>query len=124
MFFSLPRDGVCKCDYYSRREDEICRLQNICECNLRANGVYMFNFFHYRRGNEDILDLKRTGRISEDEAVYRHILRYADNPWYLLRFGLEEYCKENHLPIPAYSLDLNGFMIHAVTGARCCPFIK
>lgn len=117
-------DGVCKCEYYSKREDEICRSQNMCECDLRAKGVYMFNFFRYRRGSEDILDLERTGRISEDEAIYRHILRYADNPWYLLRFGLEDYCKENHIPIPAYSLDSDGFMVHPITGVRLCPFIK
>ena len=32
----------------------------------------------------DILDLERTGQISEEEAIYRHVLRYAaDNAWYV-----------------------------------------
>lgn len=109
-------------------EDEVCVLQNIVERvwlkERLKNDYYMFDFKRYRRNSEDILDLERTGQISEDEAVYRHILRYAYNPWYILRFGLEGYCKENHIPIPAYSLDSDGFMVHPITGVRLCPFIK
>lgn len=117
-------DGISDYRFWAVREDEICRLQNICECDLRAEGIYIFNFFLCRRESKDILDLERTGQISEEEAIYRHVLRYADNPWYLLRYGLEVYCKENHIPIPAYSLDSYGFMVHPVSGVKLCPFAK
>lgn len=107
-------------------EDEACVLQNEVEQvwlkeQLGADW-YMFDFKKYRRGSEDILDLERTGQISEEEAIYRHILRYADNAWYMLRYGLEAYYKEHNIPIPQYSLDSDGFMIHSITGQRLCPF--
>ena len=108
------------------REDEVCILQNELEQvwlreQLGANW-YMFDFKKYRRGSEDILDLERTGQISEEEATYRHILKYSDNAWYMLRYGLEDYYNEYSIPIPQYSLDSNGFMIHPITGQRLCPF--
>lgn len=111
-----------------RREDEACNAQNYLEqVWLRerlGEQYYMFDFKKYRRGSEDILDLERTGQISEEEAIYRHILRYADNAWYYLRYGLQEYFKENHIPVPQYSLDEQGFMIHPITGQKLCPFTK
>lgn len=108
------------------REDEVCILQNEVEQELARvelqKEYYMFDFKKYRRGSEDILDLERTGQISEEEATYRHILKYSDNAWYMLRYGLEDYYKEHNIPIPQYSLDSNGFMIHPITGQRLCPF--
>lgn len=57
-----------------RREDEICIQRNDVEQNWlkeqMQDDYYMFDFKKYRRGSEDILDLERTGVISEDEAVY------------------------------------------------------
>lgn len=108
------------------REDNACIIQNELEQvwlreQLGANW-YMFDFKKYRRGSEDILDLERTGQISEEEATYRHILKYSDNAWYMLRYGLENYYKEHNIPIPQYSLDIDGFMIHPITGQRLCPF--
>lgn len=107
-------------------ENEACILQNVIENEIykELNDFYIFDFKKYRRGSEDILDLERTGQISEEEAVYRHILKYSDNAWYMLRYGLEDYYKENHIPIPQYSLDSNGFMVHPITGQKLCPFIK
>lgn len=109
-------------------EDDVCILQNeIEQVWLReqlGDNYYMFDFKKYRRGSEDILDLERTGQISEEEAVYRHILKYSNNAWYMLRYGLEDYYKENHIPIPQYSLDSDGFMVHPITGQKLCPFIK
>ena len=40
---------------------------------------YNYNFLLDRVIDLDILDLERTGQISEEEAIYRHVLRYADN---------------------------------------------
>ena len=67
------------------------------------------------------MDLERTGQISEDEAVYRHVLRYADNAWYLYRYNLFEYYKDNNIPIPVYAIDDEGFMTHHITGQRLYP---
>ena len=109
-----------------KSENEACILQNELEQvwlkEQLGDDWYMFDFKKYRRGSEDILDLERTGQISEEEATYRHILKYSDNAWYMLRYGLEDYYKEHNIPIPQYSLDSNGFMIHPITGQRLCPF--
>lgn len=108
------------------REDEACTNQNhIEQIILReklGSNYYMFDFKKYRRGSEDILDLERKGIISEEEATYRHILRYTDNAWYYLRYNLEQYFIDNHIPVPKYSIDENGFMVHPVSGQRLCPF--
>lgn len=113
---------------YMYREDETCIKQNYLEqIDLRKMmGVsyYQFDFKKYRRGSEDILDLERTGIISEEEAIYRHILKYSENAWYMLRYGLEQYFKDNNIPIPQYSLDSDGFMVHRITGQKLSPFAK
>ena len=111
---------------YLKTEDEVCISQNYIEqVWLRerlGSQYYMFDFKKYRRGSEDIVDLERVGKVSEEEATYRHILRYSGNAWYMLRYGLEQYYKNNHIPIPKYSLDTDGFMVHHITGQRLCPF--
>lgn len=115
----LPLGGV-------RTESEACTGQDYIEKvwlkDQLGNQYYMFDFKKYRRGSKNILDLERTGVISEEEAIYRHILRYSGNAWYMLRYGLEQYYKDNHIPIPEYRLDERGFMIHPITGQKLCPF--
>lgn len=109
-----------------RKEDEACIQQNyIDKVILReelGDDYYRFDFLKYRRGSEDILDLERTGQITEDEAIYQHIMRYADNAWYYLRFGLQEYFTEHNIPVPEYDLDADGFMVDRLTGKKLCPF--
>lgn len=84
---------------------------------------YTYDFFKDRRGDLDIVDLQLTGQISEEEAVYRHVVRYAkDNAWYVLRYNLFDYFKDNHIHIPSYFLDEQGFMVHPITGQKLCPF--
>lgn len=84
---------------------------------------YDYNFLLDRRDDLDLLDAELTGKISSEEATYRHVKRYVEsNCWYVYRYGLEDYCKEHHIPIPSYSLDSQGFMIHPVTGQKLCPF--
>jgi len=109
------------------REDEACILQNSIEQEWLREKLgfdwYMFDFKMYRRGSEDILDLERTGQISEEEAVFRHVMRYAkDNAWYVLRYDLQDYFKQSGIALPEYRLDESGFMVHPVTGQRLCPF--
>lgn len=66
--------------------------------------------------------MERTGQISEEEAVYRHVLRHAaDNAWYVYRYNLFEYFRDNHLKVPDYAIDGEGYMTHLVTGQRLCP---
>ena len=82
---------------------------------------YMYSFLKDRRKNTDILDLERTGQISEEEAIYRHVLRYADNAWYYYRYNLADYFRCHHIPVPAFSADIDGYMVHPITGQRLCP---
>lgn len=124
-----PRIVIDSRHYYPfsavHREDDACILQNNEQIYLRdklGTDYYMFDFKKYRRGSEDILDLERTGKISEEVATYMHILKYADNAWYYLRYDLREYFREYHIPVPKYSIDEQGFMVHSITGQRLCPF--
>lgn len=87
--------------------------------------TYDYNFLKDRRGELDLLDLERTGVVSEEEATYRHVRRFIDtNPWYVYRYNLQEYCKDNNIVIPDFRLDEQGFMIHPVTGKRFSPYEK
>lgn len=110
------------------KEDEACILQRKLETEWLqeqlGSDVYRFDLLEYRRGSLDILDLERTGQISHEEATYRHILKYADNAWYYLRYNLEDFFKEHHIPVPEYSLDDEGYMIDKITGKKLCPFYK
>lgn len=83
-----------------------------------------YDFKLDRSQSIDLLDLERTGQISAEEATYRHVLKYADNAWYYYRYGLEEYFRDNHIPVPSYALDELGYMIHPVTGQKLCPIKK
>lgn len=109
-----------------RSEADACNVQNYVEQvwlkEELGSQYYMFDFLKYRRCSEDILDFERTGRVSEEEATYRHVMKYADNAWYYYRYGLEQYFKDNRIPIPKYSLDEYGFMRHPVTNQLLCPF--
>lgn len=87
--------------------------------------TYDYNFLKDRRGELYLLDLERTGVVSAEEATYRHVRRFVDtNPWYAYRYNLQEYCKDNHIIIPDFRLDEQGFMIHPVTGKRFNPYEK
>lgn len=99
------------------REDEACSnayyVDYVWLKEILKKEYYQFNFFKYRRGELDILDDERTGKISEDEAIYKHIMRYADNAWVYLRFGLQQYFKDNHIAVPSYTLNEEGLMVDA-----------
>lgn len=120
-------DGKYYYPYKSvRNEADACSVQNYAEQvwlrETLGSQYYMFDFKKCRRGSQYLLDLERTGQISEEEATYRHIMRYADNAWYYLRYGLQDYFKQYHIPVPQYNLDAYGFMVHPITGQKLCPF--
>ena len=84
---------------------------------------YNYNFLRDRRNDLDLVDLQYTGKISKEEATFRHVMRYArDNAWYIYRYNLFDYFRQYNVPIPQFSLDSQGYMIHPITGQRLCPF--
>lgn len=101
-----------------KTEVEVCQSTYQLELHYED---YRYDFLRDRRNDIDILDLERTGQISEEEAIYRHVLRYADNAWYIYRYNLFDYFNEYHLPVPAFSTDIDGYMVHSITGKRLCP---
>ena len=110
-----------------RTEVEASQLAHLAETDylrgILKDNYYMYNFLKDRRNDLDILDLERTGIISEEEATYRHVIRYAkDNAWYYHRYNLEQYFKDNHIPVPDFTTDEQGFMRHPITNQLLCPF--
>lgn len=104
-----------------RKEDEACLNQFQLEAEYYSD--YNYDFLKDRRNDLDILDLERTGKISAEEATFRHVMRYAkDNAWYIFRYNLEDYFKAYNVALPAYSLNIEGRMVHPVTGQILCPF--
>ena len=102
-----------------RREDEACLLQFQYENEIFPD--YNYNFFLDRRQDADIVALERTGQISNEAATYLHIKRYVENnPWYIFRYNLFEYCKHNSIIIPKYYLNEQGRMVD-VNGKILCP---
>lgn len=86
---------------------------------------YDYNFFLDRQNDLDIVDLQYTGKISEEEATFRHIMRYAkNNAWYVYRYNLFDYFKQYNISIPEFRLDEQGFMVHPITNQKLCPFHK
>lgn len=100
---------------------EVGAIQSAYQLELQYEN-YRYDFLRDRRKDLNLLDMERTGKISEDEAIYLHVLRYAaNNAWYVYRYDLFDYFNENHIPIPAFSIDSEGYMTHSITGQRLCP---
>lgn len=113
--FSVTHSEVEACEQAYYTESNFLKLK-------LGDDYYMYDFLKDRRHALDLLELERTGQITAEEATYRHVLRYAGNAWYFYRYALQEYFKDNNIPIPTYDLDENGFMIHSVTGQKLCPY--
>ena len=108
-------------------ESEACILQNELETDylkdILQDQYYMYDFLKDRRNDLDIVDQERTGVVSEEEATYRHVIRYAkNNAWYYYRYNLEQYFRDNHIPVPDFDEDEQGFMIDKITRKKLCPF--
>ena len=84
---------------------------------------YNYNFYLDRRGDEDILDAELTKKITTQQAIYLHVKRYvSNNPWFVYRYNLFDYCRQYSIVIPHHNLDNQGFMIHPETHKRLCPY--
>lgn len=100
---------------------EVEAIQSAYQLELQYQD-YRYDFLKDRHKDLDLLDMERTGKISEDEAIYHHILRHAvDNAWYYYRYNLADYFRCYHIPVPNFSIDSDGFMVHPITGQRLCP---
>lgn len=117
-----PRIKVNSQQIHAKRtKTEVEAIQSAYQLEVTHEN-YRYDFLKDRRKDTDILDLERTGKISEDEAVYRHVCRHAsNNAWYYYRYNLAEYFTDNHIPVPAFSTDSDGYMTHSITGQRLCP---
>lgn len=84
---------------------------------------YNYDFLLDRREDIDIVDLELTGQISTEEATYLHVKKYVfNNPWYVYRYNLFDYCQAHNIIIPDFILDNQGFMIDPITKSRLCPY--
>lgn len=111
---------------YSHLHDNIFQVEGIGSVRTEINAILAIKGvgqdLFLRKRTLETLELERTGQISSEEATYRYVLKYADNAWYYWRYGLEDYFRYYHIPVPSYNLDEQGFMIHPITGRRLCPF--
>lgn len=90
---------------------------------LKDYSDYNYNFLLDRRDDSDIVDLELTGQITQEQATEMHVRKYVENnPWYVYRYGLEDYCKEHDILVPDFDIDSQGFMINPVTRQRLCPY--
>ena len=84
---------------------------------------YNYNFLEDRRNFEHLVDKEVKSIITHKEANYIRAKQLIENnPWYVYRYNLFDYCKENNIKISEFKLDSQGFMIHPVTGERLCPY--
>lgn len=117
----LMVSGIYRSVYNAPNEYEA--VKSVYRNRNKYYGDFTYNFLLDRRNDLDILDDELTGKITAEEATYRHVMRYAkDNAWYVYRYGLEEYFNSRGIPIPAFELDSQGYMVDPITGERLCPF--
>ena len=108
---------------FGRYKNEYEALKIVYTARQQYYANYDYNFLLDRKNDLDILDDELTGKITTEEATFRHVMRYAkDNAWYIYRYGLEEYFNSRGIQIPAFELDSKGYMIDTITKERLCPF--
>lgn len=112
--------------YYSNRyKTEPEALLATYQLRQEVYDDYNYNFLEDRRHFENLLDLEVKGVFSHEEATYLRAKELIEsNPWYAYRYNLFDYCKENKIVIPNFTLDKQSFMIHSVTGSRLCPYTR
>lgn len=104
-------------------KNEVDALVTIFSMHKQYYSDYNYNFLLDRRDDSDIVDLELTGQITKEQATELHVRRYVENnPWYVYRYGLEDYCKEHDILVPDFDIDSQGFMINPVTRQRLCPY--
>lgn len=75
---------------------------------------YMYNFLEDRRSDMDLLIKVREGVLTQEDATYLYLQRYARNPWFYFRYDLQETFDYYNLPEPEEGVDFledsEGFM--------------
>lgn len=117
----LKVNGVYEKSYGFKREDEAAYFRGYYERTFWTD--YGYDFSADRRDELDLLELELSGKISSEEATYRHVInKAANNAWYLLRYNLFDYFREYNISEPKYSIDNIGRMVDINSGALLCPY--
>lgn len=111
-----------------KNESEACQLQYKLETEWLYQNVgqpqYQYNFCYDLKHDPDILHELKTGVITQDEAVFKHIKRYASNSWFVLRYNLQPVLQQFGLPFPEYKLNDKGIMISVEHGKILNPYYQ
>lgn len=97
-----PSSIKFKGSYFVVGNVKIGRIQNYIEYNIANN--YKFDFTKFRR-----YDL-RCGRLSEDDELYKFLIRY-NNAWYYYRYNLFALFEKYNIKKPDILLDSEGFLV-------------
>lgn len=85
---------------------------------------YRYNFLEDRRSDMDLLIGVREGVLTQDDATYLYLQRYARNPWFYFRYDLQEAFEYYGLREPEEGVDFlkdsEGFMTD-LNGVRLVP---
>lgn len=118
-YYALDKKLIYRGTYHT--EPEV--LSAVYLLRQEVYSDYDYQFLEDRRNYSDLVDKEIRGIITHEEASY---IRAKDliesNPWYVYRYGLEDYCKEHNILIPNFDIDSQGFMINPVTKQRLCPY--
>ena len=118
-FFTVNKKKYFRGTYHTEPE----ALSAIYLLRQEVYSDYDYQFLEDRRNYSDLVDKEIKGIITHEEANYiRAKEMIENNPWYVYRYGLEDYCKEHDILIPDFDIDSQGFMINPVTRQRLCPY--
>lgn len=85
---------------------------------------YSYNFLEDRCSDLDLLMKVREGVLTQDDATYLYLQRYASNPWFYFRYDLQEAFEYYGLHEPEEGVDFlkdsEGFMTD-LEGNRLIP---
>ena len=118
-YYALDKKPIYRGTYHT--EPEV--LSAVYLLRQEVYSDYDYQFLEDRRNYSDLVDKEIRGIITHEEASYiRAKEMIENNPWYVYRYGLENYCKEHDILVPDFDIDFQGFMINPVTKQRLCPY--
>lgn len=111
--FSVLGRGNISGNTYNNEFDAVCETGFI-EKEFKKSfpeGEFLFDYMKWRSYDNDILLKYYRGSISAEEATYRHVMKHANNAWVYYRYNLQDYYRDNHISVPDFSLNKDGFML-------------